>query len=147
MRLFSAAIACLAIIHAVHAADLCENSSFTRSQAEQGRHEYDSSCGLCHQYNLMGRVPGNYMNERPDIGILDTHYMQTLDGNGGVIPPLLSEAFFRKWKDQKAFSDRISSAVGAFPPKDYVKPDSDIRIAAYILFKNCNALRVLRRSH
>jgi hypothetical protein len=140
MRILSGAIACLVIIHSAHAADLCATSSFTRPQAQQGRQDYNSSCGLCHQYNLMGREPGNAMNERPDIGLLDARYLQTLDGNGGVTPPLLGEVFFRKWKDQKAFFDRISNAIGAFPPKNYVKPDSDIRIAAYILFKNCGRL-------
>jgi mono/diheme cytochrome c family protein len=140
MRTLFAAIACLVILHAAQAADLCGSSTYTRAQAEQGRLDYNSSCGLCHQYNLMGREPGNAANESPDIGLLDENYIRTVDGNGGVIPPLLNEQFFRKWKDQKAFADRISDAIGAFPPKDYVKPDSDARIAAYILFKNCGRL-------
>ena len=123
-----------------HADNLCNANSFTKYQAAQGRREYDSSCGLCHLYNLRGREPGNYRNETPDIHILDANYMKTLDGNGGMTPPLVGEKFFRKWKNQKAFTDRISNAIGAFPPKDYVKVQSDLQIAAYILYKNCGKL-------
>jgi hypothetical protein len=130
-------LALLLAVGTAHAGDLCIANSFTASQAEQGRRDYDSSCGLCHLYNLKGRVPGDYANETPDIGILDANYLKTLDGNGGGTPPLVGEKFFRKWKDQKAFTDRISNAIGAFPPKNYVKPESDLRIAAYILYRNC----------
>jgi hypothetical protein len=140
MRLLAGTIGLLVLTQLGHAGDLCRDNSFTPAQARHGRLEYESSCGLCHQYNLQGRFPGNARKETPDIGILDARYLQTLDGNGGVIPPLLGPAFFGKWKDQKAFADRISNAVGAFPPKDYVKPDSDMRIAAYILFRNCGDL-------
>lgn len=134
------ALALLLAVGPVYAGDLCIANSFTTSQAEQGRRDYDSSCGLCHLYNLKGRVPGNFENETPDIRILDENYLKTLDGNGGMTPPLLGEKFFRKWKDQKAFTDRISNAIGAFPPQNYVKPDSDLRIAAYILYRNCAKL-------
>jgi hypothetical protein len=130
----------LVVTHLACAGDLCRDNSFTQSKAQQGMREYNSSCGLCHQYNLMGRVPGNFMNETPDFAILSDAYIKTVDGNGGVIPPLVGDAFFSKWKDSQAFSARISSAVGAFPPKNYVKRDSDERIAAYILFKNCGKL-------
>lgn len=119
------------------AGDLCESNSFTKSQAEQGKTDYNSSCGLCHLYNLKGRVPGEYQNETPDFHILNDHYMKTLDDNGGVTPALVSKDFLNKWQDQNAFVDRISTAIQGFPPKNYVKLDSDIRIAAYILYKNC----------
>jgi hypothetical protein len=134
------ALALWAIVAPTHAGDLCRENSFTKPQAVQGRWDYDSSCGLCHQFSLKGRTPGNYKNEMPDIAILDANYLQTLDGNGGMTPPLLGDVFFRKWKDQNAFTDRISNAIGAFPPRNYVKPDSDVRIAAYILFMNCGKL-------
>jgi mono/diheme cytochrome c family protein len=134
------ALALMVIVGPAYGGDLCKANSFTRSQAEQGKRDYESSCGLCHQYNLRGRLPGNYRNEAPDIGLLDANYIKTLDGNGGMTPPLLGERFFGKWKDVKAFADRISSAIGAFPPKNYVKPDSDMRIAAYILYRNCGKL-------
>jgi hypothetical protein len=89
---------------------------------------------------LKGRVPGEYQNEVPDIRILNDNYIKTLDDNGGVTPPLVGQKFFSKWKDQKAFVDRISTAISGFPPKNYVKFDSDMRIAAYILYKNCGKL-------
>jgi hypothetical protein len=140
MRVLAGMIGLLVPSQLAQAGELCRNNSFTPAQARQGRLDYESSCGLCHQYNLQGRVPGNAQNETPDIGILDGNYLKTLDGNGGVIPPLVGSAFLAKWKDQKAFSDRISNAIGGFPPKGYIKPESDLRIAAYILFKNCGAL-------
>jgi len=86
---------------------------------------------------LKGRVPGEYQNETPDFRILNDNYMKTLDDNGGFTPPLVGQEFLSKWKDQKAFVDRISNAIGGFPPKNYVKFDSDMRIAAYILYKTC----------
>jgi hypothetical protein len=121
----------------VYAGDLCEANSFTKSQATQGKLEYNSSCGLCHLYNLKGRVPGESQSETPDVRILDAHYTKTLDDNGGVTPPLVGQKFLGKWKDQKAFVDRISTAIQGFPPKNYAKFDSDMRIAAYILYKTC----------
>ncbi len=131
------ALALLLTVGPVYAGDLCNANSFTRSQAERGKLEYNSSCGLCHLYNLKGRVPGEYQNETPDFHILNYNYMKTLDDNGGVTPALVGRKFFSKWKDQKAFVDRISNAILGFPPKNYVKFDSDMRIAAYILYKNC----------
>lgn len=140
MRYLIRALALLIVFGPAYADDLCKANSFTDSQARQGKSDYDSSCGLCHLYNLRGRVLGNDKNETPDIGILNENYMKTLDGNGGSTPPLVGAKFFNKWKDVKAFVDRISSAIGAFPPKNYVKPASDLRVAAYILYKNCGRL-------
>lgn len=137
MKYLVSALVSLLTVGPVYADDLCKANSFTKSQAEQGRLEYDSSCGLCHLYNLQGRVPGEYQNETPDFRILNYNYMKTLDDNGGVTPPLVGQAFFSKWKDQKAFLDRISNAISGFPPTNYVKFDSDMRIAAYILYRNC----------
>ena len=131
------ALALLLTVGPVYAGDLCKENSFTKSQAAQGRLEYNSSCGLCHLYNLKGRVPGEYQNETPDISLLNDNYIKTLDDNGDVTPPLVGQKFLGKWKDQKAFVDRISNAILGFPPKNYVKLDSDLRIAAYILYKNC----------
>jgi len=140
MRKLTGVMALMVAAHAIHAGDLCRANTLTRAQAVRGRLEYNSSCGLCHLYNLHGREPGNASNERPDIALLDANYLKTVDGNGGVVPPLLGAAFFGKWKDQKAFTDRISNAIGAFPPKNYVKVESDARIAAYILYKNCGTM-------
>ncbi len=140
MRYLMSALALAILVAPVYAGDLCQANPFTALQAQQGREDYESSCGLCHLYNLKGRVPGNSRNEWPDIRLLNADYLKTLDGNGGMTPPLLGEAFFRKWKDVRVFADRISSAIGAFPPKHYVKPASDARIAAYILYKNCGRL-------
>jgi hypothetical protein len=134
------ALALLLTVGPAYADDLCKANSFTQSQADLGRQEYNSSCGLCHLYNLQGRVPGESEHETPDISLLNDKYIKTLDDNGGVTPALVGQKFFMKWPDQKAFVDRISTAILGFPPKDYVKVDSDMRIAAYILYKNCGKL-------
>jgi hypothetical protein len=140
MRHIVSALLFLAIAGPVVAGDLCKENSFTRAQATKGRWAYDSSCGLCHLYSLKGRVPGEFRSELPDVAVLDANYLKTLDGNGGMIPSLISDAFFKKWKDQKAFADRISNATGAFPPAKYVKDDSETQIAAYILYMRCGLL-------
>ncbi len=131
------AVALLLTIGPVYAGDLCEANSFTKSQAQLGKREYNSSCGLCHLYNLQGRVPGESRHETPDIRILNDQYIKTLDDNGGLTPALVGRKFLGKWPDQKAFVDRISTAISGFPPENYVKFDSDLRIAAYILYKTC----------
>ncbi|HTV78898.1 MAG TPA: hypothetical protein VMF03_11610, partial [Steroidobacteraceae bacterium] len=113
---------------------------FTKAQATKGRWAYDSSCALCHLYTLRGRVPGASANELPSITLLNDVYLKTLDGNGGMTPSLISDSFFDKWKDQKAFVDRVANATGAFPPKRYEKDVSEVEIAAYILFEHCGRM-------
>ena len=140
MKKLVGALLALAVAGSAGAGDLCKESSFTKDQATKGRWAYDSSCGLCHLYNLKGRVPGEARSELPTVAVLDDNYLKTLDGNGGMIPSLISDAFFRKWKDQKAFADRISNATGAFPPSDYTRDASETQIAAYILFARCGKL-------
>lgn len=140
MRHMVATLVSLVLIGHASAGDLCKENSFTKAQAMKGRWAYDSSCGLCHLYNLSGRAPGQFGSETPTIGILDANYLKTLDENGGMTPSLVSDAFFRKWKDQKVFADRVSNATGAFPPRNYVKDVSEIEIAAYILYERCGQM-------
>lgn len=140
MRHLISTLLFLAISGSLHAGDLCKENSFTREQATKGRWAFDSSCGLCHLYNLKGRAPGQFRSETPDIRLLDSNYLRTLDGNGGMTPSLISDAFFRKWQDQKAFVDRISSATGAFPPQNYRRQASEAQIAAYILYAHCGRM-------
>jgi hypothetical protein len=140
MRHIVATLVSLVVIGHASAGDLCKENSFTKSQAMKGRWAYDSSCGLCHLYNLSGRVPGQSGSETPNIGVLDANYLKTLDENGGMTPSLVSDAFFKKWKDQKVFADRVSNATGAFPPRNYVKDVSEVEIAAYILYARCGQL-------
>ena len=140
MRHVVATLVALAVVSHACAGDLCKENSFSKAQAMKGRWAYDSSCGLCHLYNLSGRVPGQSGTETPDILILNDLYLKTLDGNGGMTPSLVSDAFFKKWRDQKAFVDRVSNATGAFPPKSYIKDESELQIAAYILFERCGLM-------
>jgi len=140
MRHLVGALLFLAIAGPACAGDLCKENSFTRAQATKGRWAYDSSCGLCHLFTLKGRVPGESARELPTVAVLNDNYLKALDGNGGMTPSLISDAFFRKWPDQKAFADRISNATGAFPPRNYAKDASEAQIAAYILYARCGKL-------
>ncbi len=130
----------LVIAGPVGAGDLCKDNPFTKAQATKGRWAFDSSCGLCHLYTLRGRVTGQFRGETPDISVLNEVYLKALDGNGGMTPSLISDAFFKKWKDQKAFADRVANATGAFPPKNYVKDETEIQLAAYILYERCGLM-------
>ena len=130
----------LMIAGPVSAGDLCKDNPFTKAQATKGRWAFDSSCGLCHLYNLHGRVTGQFRSETPDIRVLNEVYLKAVDGNGGMTPSLVSDAFFKKWKDQKAFADRVANATGAFPPKNYVKDETELQLAAYILYERCGLM-------
>ena len=47
--------------------DLCSANPYTKKEAELGKVAFESRCALCHQYRMVGRVPGNEKNESPDI--------------------------------------------------------------------------------
>jgi hypothetical protein len=140
MRYLISTLLFLVVVDPAFASDICKENSFTRAEAVRGRWAYDSSCGLCHLYNLRGRVPGQFSSETPDISVLPDNYLKGVDGNGGNTPSLIGDTFFGKWKDDKAFADRIANATGAFPPKYYVKDISEVEIAAYILYEHCGML-------
>jgi hypothetical protein len=130
----------LVIAGPVCAGDLCKENSFTKTQATKGRWAFDSTCGLCHLFNLRGRVVGQSRSEMPDISVLPEVYLKSVDGNGGMTPSLISDAFFKKWKDQNAYADRIANATGAFLPKNYVKNETELQVAAYILYERCGQM-------
>ena len=50
---------------------------FTAAQARAGKVAYESSCGLCHQFNMKGRTgaPG----ELPDVNSLPENMIKTID--------------------------------------------------------------------
>jgi cytochrome c5 len=65
-----------------HAADQPRTSEpaprvFTAAQARAGKVAYESSCGLCHQFNMKGRTgaPG----ELPDVNSLPENMIKTID--------------------------------------------------------------------
>jgi hypothetical protein len=96
------------------ASDLCSSMAlFTPMQVEEGKTYFESSCGMCHQYTLKGRQPGNVANEIPNSfdGFPDS-YLKFMDNSGGSVPPPAA-------------------------PKTDFWPDTEVRLAAYILSKNC----------
>jgi len=127
------------------ASDLCSSLNlFTPKQVEEGKTYFESSCGMCHQYTLRGRVPGNVANEIPNSfdGFSD-FYLKFLDNSGGSVPPLVGEKFMSKFKSFPEFMLYAPSASNTpqfYPPvapKTDFWPDTQVRLAAYILFKNC----------
>jgi hypothetical protein len=140
MRRVLCTLLLLAFVFPALGNDLCKTNSFTKAQATKGRWEFDSTCGLCHLYSLRGRVAGEAGREIPSISVLPTGYFPPIDREGGNTPSLVSDSFFAKWKDEKAFSDRIANATGAFPPRGYVKDVSEFELAAYILYERCGKM-------
>jgi mono/diheme cytochrome c family protein len=124
-----------------HAADeLCKKNPYTKTEAAEGRVLFDSHCGLCHQYSMAGREPGNFSNEVPDINTLSESDLKFLDGSGGQVPTLLGDKFFRKMQNKSVadFSAFVSSAANTFPPTGKMDmPYTYLKIAAYVLYRNC----------
>ena len=135
------ALSVTAAAGSVHAADeLCRKNPYTKAEAAQGKVLFDSHCGLCHQYSMVGREPGNFRNEVPDITMLSEDDLKFLDGDGGQVPPLIGDKFFQKMKNRSVadFSSFVSSAAISFPPTGKVElPYTYLKIAAYVLYRNC----------
>jgi hypothetical protein len=133
----------LSITSAVAYADnLCAINPFTQADALQGKIAFDSHCALCHQYNMTGRVAGNYKNEIPDINQLSEADLKFLDGGGGNVPPLIGEKFFKKYAGLSLvdFSSKVSGAANTFPTKDFALPRTYFLLSAYVLYRNCGKL-------
>ena len=136
------AIALSAAVGSASADNLCRVNPYTKAEAEQGRIAFESHCALCHQYNMTGRTPGNYMNESPDFSLLSESDLRFLDGGGGSVPPLVGDKFFSKQKGKTLaeFSAFVSSAANTFPTKGMVVPLSYLQVAAYVLYRNCGKM-------
>jgi hypothetical protein len=136
------AIAMSAVAGASYAGNLCSINPFTKADAEQGKIAFDSHCGLCHQYSMTGRQPGNDKNEKPDISLLSESDLHMVTSNGGNVPPLIGPKFFRKWdgKTFTEFSSTVSSAANSFPTKNFELPKTYFQISAYVLYRNCGKM-------
>jgi len=90
---------------------------FTAAQARAGKIAYESSCGLCHRFNMMGRTgaPG----ELPDVNSLPENMIKTIDQNGEQVPPLVGPRFMAHWgaKTTEEYVARVATAIQGFPPK------------------------------
>ena len=108
---------------------------FTAAQARAGKIAYESSCGLCHQFNMHGRTgaPG----ELPDVNSLPENMIDTLDQNGEQVPPLVGPRFMAHWgaKTTKEYAARVANAMGAFPPTK-TGNDTFLQLTAYFLQMN-----------
>jgi hypothetical protein len=142
MNRWMVAIAMSGVAGTTYAGTLCSVNPYTKAEAEQGRIAFNSHCALCHQYSMQGRVPGNYLNESPDLKLLSEGDVKFLDNAGGNVPPLVGEKFFRKEQGMTLleFSSLVSSAANTFPTKNFKPPESYFQIAAYVLYRNCGKL-------
>jgi mono/diheme cytochrome c family protein len=108
---------------------------FTAAQARAGKAAYESSCGLCHQFNMQGRTgaPG----ELPDVNTLPENMIKTIDQNGEQVPPLVGPHFMAHWgaKSTQEYAARVANAMGAFPPTN-VGRDTALQLTAYFLQMN-----------
>jgi mono/diheme cytochrome c family protein len=108
---------------------------FTAAQARAGKVAYESSCGLCHQFNMQGRTgaPG----ELPDVNTLSENMIKTIDQNGEQVPPLVGARFMAHWgaKSTQEYAARVANAMGAFPPT-HVGGDTVLQLTAYFLQMN-----------
>jgi mono/diheme cytochrome c family protein len=108
---------------------------FTAAQARAGKAAYESSCGLCHQFNMHGRTgaPG----ELPDVNSLPENMIKTIDQNGEQVPPLVGPRFMAHWgaKSTKEYLVRVATAIQGFPPTNAGK-DTALQLTAYFLQMN-----------
>jgi mono/diheme cytochrome c family protein len=108
---------------------------FTAAQARAGKVAYESSCGLCHQFNMQGRTgaPG----ELPDVNSLPEKMIKTIDQNGEQVPPLVGPRFMAHWgaKSTKEYVARVATAIEGFPPTN-VGNDTALQLTAYFLQMN-----------
>jgi hypothetical protein len=130
------------------ASDLCSNTSlFTPEQVKSGGQYFNSSCGMCHQYDLSGRTPGNAANENPNnFESFPDFYIKFMDGAGGSVPALIGAKWMGKFKSFPEFMLYAPSAANTpqfYPPlapkggAEWVQ--TQLRLAAYILYRNCEA--------
>ena len=142
MKSWMLAIAMSVVAGASYAGNLCSINPYTKAEAEQGKLAFNSHCALCHQYSMAGREPGNYLNESPDIKLLSQSDLKFVDGNAGLVPPLVGAKFFKKWQGKTLtdFSSTVSSASNTFPTTDFGMPKTYFLIAAYVLYRNCGRL-------
>jgi mono/diheme cytochrome c family protein len=108
---------------------------FTPEQARAGKVAYESSCGLCHQFNMQGRTgaPG----ELPDVNTLPENMIKTIDQNGEQVPPLVGPRFMAHWgaKSTQEYVARVAGAIQGFPPT-HTGPDTAVQLTAYFLQMN-----------
>jgi mono/diheme cytochrome c family protein len=140
-RIMAIGLAVMTLSGTANAANFCRINPYTKTEAAQGKVLFDSHCGLCHQYNLTGREPGNFKNEVPDINLLSESDTAFVDGAGGSVPPLIGKKFFdkmQKYDSVSAWSAFVSNAANSFPPKGKEDtPYTYLKIAAYVLYRNC----------
>ncbi len=140
-RLFLAVVLS-AMAGAACAGNLCSVNPFTKAEAEKGRIAFNSHCALCHQYDMTGRQPGNSASEFPDINLLSEQDLKFIDGNVGLVPPLVGEKFFKKQQALTLvdFTSQVGGASNSFPTIDFGKPKTYLLLAAYVLYRNCGRM-------
>ena len=108
---------------------------FTALQAQRGKIEVESSCGLCHLQTLRGRVGAE--DELPDVDALPASFRKFLGSGAGYVPPLAGEEFIEKWKGKpiQELAEKLGGAMKSFPPAG-MDDTSALAITAYVVQLN-----------
>ena len=109
---------------------------FTGAQAEAGRAAYESSCGRCHTYSLLGRNGGE--GELPPLASLPEPFLKFI-GPRKHVPALVGKDFVTKY-GQKTLAEMFTLFRGAAdttPVSElHMNDDTLVNITAYILQSN-----------
>ena len=109
---------------------------FTPAQAEAGRTAYETTCGKCHTYTLLGRRGED--GELPPVDSLSAAYRKFI-GNPTHVPPLAGRAFLNRWGEKTAaeliarFQITVSDPFFQF---EGIDDDTTVNITAYVLQRN-----------
>jgi hypothetical protein len=106
---------------------------YTAAQAARGKVAVESSCAICHQQSLRGRV-----GEEDELPAMDTLPRKFQDFiKTGYVPPLVGEEFVAKWRGKTVveFVKYVAGASGSFPTAG-MDEQTWAEIGAYLLQMN-----------
>jgi cbb3-type cytochrome c oxidase subunit III len=114
-------------------ADTPKAGAFTAAQAASGRVSVESSCAICHQKSLRGRMGED--DEAPAFDALPRSFQNFI--KTGYVPPLVGEEFIAKWKGKTVvqLAENLGGAAKSFPTAG-MDETTYLAIAAYVLQMN-----------
>jgi cytochrome c553 len=107
--------------------------AYSAAQAARGKIAVESSCAICHQQTLQGRV--GFEDEKPRFDDLPRSFQKFI-GNG-LVPALASEDYMKKWKDKTVvqLAENLGGAAKSFPTAG-MDEKTYLELAAYVLQMN-----------
>ncbi len=113
--------------------DSPQTGAFTAAQAASGKVAVESSCAICHQQSLRGRVGDE--GESPAMDTLPRSFQKFIAT--GYVPPLVGEEFLAKWRGKTVvqFAENLGGAAKSFPTAG-MDETTYLAIGAYVLQLN-----------